>query len=184
MEIQDILLLQDVGRWGIVRVSKRQSVAEHTFNVTMIARAIAKEAGVPDNELIKYALDHDIDEVMTGDIPSPAKVRMGIKGKGYEGNGRSLCTAQQALIVEVADIMEACIFLSENGLGRHAQVVSQSLAIKLVEKMQFADSQFDNIGTACQRVFDAATQGKYEAEKTEVSKVVDDGDDDFFIPAF
>ena len=167
MEIQDILLLQDVPRWAIVRTNKKQSVAEHTFNVVMIARAIAKEAGVPDTELIKYALDHDIDEVITGDIPSPAKARMGIKGKGYEGTGKLLCSAEQALIVEVADVMEACLFISENGVGRHAEAVTMNLTQKLIEKMKFVDGLYDHIGTACQKVFDRATMAPYEAEKRD-----------------
>lgn len=165
MKIQDILLMQDVKRWIIVRTSVQQSNAEHTFNVTMIARAIAKEANMPDERIAKYALDHDLDEVMTGDMPSPSKIKLGLKGKGYEGSSKSLCSAEEVLIVEVADIMEAVIFISENGLGRHGQLVSQKLTKKFIEKLQFVDGLYPHIGTASQAVWDSITSGEYDIEK-------------------
>ena len=59
MNINDILLAQNIARWTIVSTIQKQSLAEHLFNVTMIARNIATEANMPDDKIIKYALDHD-----------------------------------------------------------------------------------------------------------------------------
>ena len=80
MEINEIMLAQQVGRWNIVRATKNQSVAEHMYNVCMIARAICSRLKIDDTMVMKAALEHDLDEVFTGDIPHPAKVMARQKG--------------------------------------------------------------------------------------------------------
>ena len=64
----------------------------------MIARDIAVEADMDDYMIVKYALDHDLDEIMTGDIPSPAKERMNIK-TDYNGKSREQCNEKEKIIV-------------------------------------------------------------------------------------
>lgn len=70
------LQLSYVKRWVVAPTYRDQTVAEHVYRVTMIARAIcfaldydAIETGM----IIGMALTHDSDEVMTGDIPGPSK---------------------------------------------------------------------------------------------------------------
>lgn len=135
LNINDILRAGDVKRWTIVRTAVPQSLAEHTFNVTMIARALCKEMGVPDGPVIKYALDHDLDEIRSGDIPTPAKERLNDNFK-YQGNNTP--TDQVYNIVKVADTIEAHWFITENGIGRHAYNVENYLRDKmddLIEKV-------------------------------------------------
>ena len=131
MDIHQILRAQDVKRWGIVRMHKQQSLAEHSFNVAMIARALAKALGVPDEQITKAALCHDLDEIITGDIPTPFKAMA--REKGMELNeiyqhatGRTLAKVYEN-IVKLADILEARWYVQEYGYGTHALVVTQGL---------------------------------------------------------
>jgi len=132
MKINDILRASGVTRWHIVRMVRPQSLAEHTFDVTMIARAIAKIAGHDDYEITKAALLHDLDEIVTGDFPTPTKQKA--RDNGWELNdlykeitGRVL-EPDEALIIHLADKMADLYWLWLHALGPHANRVYESLA--------------------------------------------------------
>jgi 5'-deoxynucleotidase YfbR-like HD superfamily hydrolase len=82
--------LAHVPRWAIARTNRQQSVAEHSYYVTLYAIAIAQELEVPiTGGFISYCLLHDMDEIHTGD-----------------------------LVCKIADWLEAAIFVAEEkGLG-------------------------------------------------------------------
>ena len=68
-----------VPRWSIISMSHRQSVAEHSYNVVqllrwMIDERIVKALTILSLQLIEEALDHDVSEHATGDLPSPCKL--------------------------------------------------------------------------------------------------------------
>lgn len=121
MNIQDILRASHTMRWTIVNTAVPQSVAEHSFNVTMIARAIAKVLFVPDANITRIALQHDLDEVILGDIPSPAKKR-GMRPPSLDAKNQHGSTQENA-IVKAADWIEAYNFINTNGMGRHADKI-------------------------------------------------------------
>lgn len=131
MNIQDLLRAESVKRWTIVHTTKNQSLAEHTFNVTMIARAICKKLRVDDYNVMKAAMAHDLDEIRTGDIPTPFK--KAAKDQGVDLNDiyervtdRQLGGLEQS-IVKSADRLEALWFVTNFGSGRHAEIVKDSL---------------------------------------------------------
>ena len=132
MKINDILRASGVTRWHIVRTVRPQSLAEHTFDVVMIARAIAKIAGVDDYEIIKAALLHDLDEIITGDIPTPTKQKA--RDNGFEINdlyksvtGREL-GPDEATIIHLADKMADLYWLWLHALGPHSNRVYEEMA--------------------------------------------------------
>ncbi|MHA2047659.1 MAG: YfbR-like 5'-deoxynucleotidase [Candidatus Thorarchaeota archaeon] len=132
MKINDILRASGVTRWHIVRTVRPQSLAEHTFDVTMIARAIAKIAGYEDYEITKAALLHDLDEIVTGDIPTPTKEKA--RDNGWELNdlyksitGREL-SGDETLIIQLADKMADLHWLWLHALGPHANRVYEIMA--------------------------------------------------------
>lgn len=132
MKINDILRASGVTRWHIVRTVRPQSLAEHTFDVVMIARAVAKIAGVDDYEIIKAALLHDLDEIVTGDIPTPTKARA--RDNGWELNdiyksitGREL-SPDESLIIRLADKMADLHWLWLHALGPHSNKVYEVMA--------------------------------------------------------
>lgn len=163
MRIQDIMLAQDVKRWTIVRTIRDQSLAEHTFNVTMIARAIASNLGIDDTKIIKYALDHDLDEILTGDIPTPAKERLKIS-TSYDGKSFKECNSREASIVAMADIIEAIAFITDNQVGRHAHSVGNYLMDRFQQRCNLIGAADPTLVDACNAVVSDLLNGKYEAE--------------------
>lgn len=71
--------LRFIERWSTMRKTRRENVLEHTAQVAMIVHALAllsneRHGGTYDpNKLVTYALYHDADEVLTGDLPTPVK---------------------------------------------------------------------------------------------------------------
>jgi len=64
-----------VPRWAILRRTRQQFLAEHSYFVSVYAMQLAKliHWDGDTGELLSYALIHDIDETVTGDIPGPIK---------------------------------------------------------------------------------------------------------------
>lgn len=132
-------------RWTIVNTIKPQSIAEHSFNVVGIALRLADTIGwsgrFHHDEMLKlttWALNHDIVEVYTGDIPTPFKRALEKHGakilaaeeefmKEYGGMTRYAESSPIGMIVKFADILEAMWFLKDNGIGDHAKTVLSGL---------------------------------------------------------
>lgn len=111
-----------VKRYPICYVNRDQSVAEHSFCVMLVAMALIE--GTTDEklyaEVLAYSLMHDMDEVETGDIPSPFKRKLrrecpavipvldGVPKVGEKVRG----------IVKLADMLEALFYIDEFGGSR------------------------------------------------------------------
>jgi hypothetical protein len=110
--------LAHVPRWAIARTNRQQSVAEHSYYVTLYAIAIAQELEVPiTGGFISYCLLHDMDEIHTGDLPSGYKRDHGIKDPNPYADTMNI-TASQKVVCKIADWLEAAIFVAEEkGLG-------------------------------------------------------------------
>lgn len=108
--------LSVVPRWVVIPTIRKQSVAEHCFNVERIARRIAIQwFEIPPEKIdmvSQMALHHDDDEAITGDIASPAKVILSEKYLDYV-SGLWYNNADPPLrrIVKLADLMEMHVFL-------------------------------------------------------------------------
>ena len=119
MMIQDKLRACHVTRWHIVQTQRQQTLAEHQYNVAIIAVAIAAKLSLPQtiqDEVMRYAMTHDLDEVVNGDVPSPLKDKLGMLP--HHPNGSTVLQ-----IVKAADYMEALWFIDDNWIGRHGQAV-------------------------------------------------------------
>lgn len=66
-------------RWGLKRNAVTENVMEHSWEVSVIAHALALirnryfEGDLDVNAIVVAALYHDCSEVITGDMPSPIK---------------------------------------------------------------------------------------------------------------
>jgi hypothetical protein len=101
------LRLSFVFRWCIVKTARTQSVAEHSFNVAVVTEKLCRVMRLGDaatGMIVREALFHDRYEVYTGDIPSPAKHQ----------EERDINHWSHPLIVKLADLIEAYIFISNN----------------------------------------------------------------------
>lgn len=138
IQIQDTLRAGHVPRWQLCDTTRTQSIAEHMFNVAFIIRDMCEFIGIrgdEQNELMIYGLKHDLDEVITGDMPTVTKERL--RNKGCEPNG--LIDIPDIIItdkfarkmVKTADLMESVWWIGEHGVGRHAVTVAAQIAERL-----------------------------------------------------
>jgi len=139
--LNDLYRLGEIERWHIVRMNKPQSVAEHSYFVTLLAMRLATVIGVPVGKVVHYALLHDAEEAWTGDIPSPVKRlvdKQGIPIK--EMMGDMYIEHPEVLIeyvVKLADIAEALKYLKVHGSNtKHTQMIAETQKAQLIEKIK------------------------------------------------
>ena len=71
--------LRWIKRWGLMRNAEPENVIEHSWEVAVIAHALALIRNqyffgkVDANAIATAALYHDVSEVLTGDLPTPIK---------------------------------------------------------------------------------------------------------------
>lgn len=154
MNIQDKMRAQYTRRWTTVHLDHQQSLAEHSFNVAMLAMELAKSVFhvvTPEikAQVLEYALLHDIDEVVTGDIPTPTKKRLSsICPKigdviAAEGETKAKAVTQEVVsIVKVADMIEGAFHVKQHAAGVHAIQVAdhcEDVMRKTLENGDLAD---------------------------------------------
>lgn len=136
-ELQSVLNLHTIRRWQIVEMTRDQSVVEHAFRVWALALDLydhlftVEHNSFERDSIGRLALLHDIDEVITGDIPSTvkafldtlssgitAKMKETIMAKHFPTLGASLRGMERTfgyLIVKIADNVEAMLYLEQYG---------------------------------------------------------------------
>lgn len=131
--------LSFVPRWAIVRTLRHQSVAEHSYYVTLYAGQVARliNWGGSFGNLYRAALMHDTSEVFMSDIPGPTKRAIidHEKYDEYELSGLQerfgdevsawlkddIEPKQINSIIKVADLLDECFFLAtEMQLGNNS----------------------------------------------------------------
>jgi 5'-deoxynucleotidase len=158
ISLKDMMRTGQVHRWQIVRTLRGQTLAEHSYMVTMITLHLREEIEPYVNnddlgrldrcaaQLVEYALRHDLAEVMVGDIPTPVKVRLralveydpikAIEG-AVDPETRALRhfldnSCPMALyLVGLSDVIEPMVFLTHEGVNAHAGAVIEKLREKL-----------------------------------------------------
>ena len=117
----DVMHMMVIKRWGIVSMTRPQSVAEHSYNVAMMALNIYNNSCCLDVSvewILTLALTHDLPEIHTGDIPTPLKtddIKQAIKEYENANYPKLSAFKQQSreielLVVKIADIMEAITY--------------------------------------------------------------------------
>jgi 5'-deoxynucleotidase len=164
LTLADLARSGHVTRWHSVRTSRDQTLAEHHYMVTRISNRLAKDilgADLDDSGLLKimeYASLHDTPELLMGDLPSPLKRHIEqISGKNNPitaieneiapwlaemKDSIRRTNPEYLLIVKLADIMDALVFITEEGIGTHAGKVIQILEGMLSEKLSQAEREF------------------------------------------
>lgn len=125
--------LSFVPRWAIVRTLRHQSVAEHSYYVTLYAGQVADIIKWKGNRaaLLDYALRHDLEEGYLSDIPGPSKRKIVMKdryhtiseqgnidlyGEDYKNHSgvfnHSNDLPEIKAIIKVADLLDECFFLA------------------------------------------------------------------------
>lgn len=157
--MKDLRTASHVPRWGILRVVHRQSVADHSYYVSVYALMIAESLGdvrVADRlALVDYCLTHDLPEVFTSDIPGPVKraatnredlkefervgmlERFGFSVRNLDQPGIDPRLSKIALIAGLLD--EVCYLYSEIRMGNEEARSALGLSCsRLAQTCQFA----------------------------------------------
>ena len=122
--------LRFVPRWAVMPTITKQNVAEHSYHVAQTCRwLIPRHENFRSHtfalEVIELALDHDLDEALSGDIPAPYK-----KTKEWDS------ASEAVKLVGLADVMEAMAFLNEERYmgNKTTEPVLHDLARKYVKR--------------------------------------------------
>lgn len=146
-----------VTRWQIVRTARQQTIAEHMYRTWLITVQICRllEVGHETSSSANiWALYHDMPEVLTGDIATPAKEAMR-KALPDDDPIRNIelgmsDTYRHAWedaklhrfpdipsayeIVKLADLIEAKCFLGCEMVGNHAKAVFDGMCWSVEKK--------------------------------------------------
>ena len=122
--------LQNLQRTGIPYLgSGKQSVAEHSFRVTVIGFSMACMLGADANKVMKMCLFHDLEEARTGDLnylqqkyvqsDDEKALKHALEGLPMEAELADLIdeyasqASLEAKIAKEADVLELIMFLKE-----------------------------------------------------------------------
>jgi len=174
MKIQDQLRAQYVTRWHIVETNKRQTLAEHSFNVALILLEIARRANIIlSKEALEYALTHDLSEVLLGDIPTPTKIAMkkalGLEklpviddDKGVGPKPLSDQAKSQVKLVKLADLLEMATFIIQHAASPHGDYVAGYVNRLLTDFIKTeCTGNWEYIGKIAQDIYEDITMGDY-----------------------
>lgn len=137
---------QHVKRWSLVATTAESTVASHSFNVAVLAMAMCKKMyntlDIDIKDVCYHAILHDIDEVFTGDIPTPTKVAMREQGVEpnalFSGQEVSMPGDKVRAIVKMADLIDNWYFISQHGSGARARVAAAEVRRRLDEAIDGA----------------------------------------------
>lgn len=136
-------LRQDLGisyvpRWSIVPHGRPQSVAEHSWRVARLAMTIADLLGYDEarrNAAAARAIMHDVEEAVTGDVPSPVKDARGEEGGYFDEIG---------WVVDLADKVEALGYITTWGAGWKRDMVIRYMVAKVAAVVERGKEYFDD----------------------------------------
>lgn len=161
LSLADLARSGHVTRWHSVRTSRDQTLAEHHYMVIRISNKLAKEILGPDLtdsfllQIMEYASLHDTPELLMGDLPSPLKHHI----ERISGGNNPIDAIEHAiapwltrmkqemrpehlLLVKLADIIDALVFITLEGVGEHAQQVIRILHKMLEEKLNLGIKRY------------------------------------------
>lgn len=163
MSTIDFLRASYTKRWTIINTSRQQTIAEHSFNVSMIASRLATlfqwNGAMHYSDMLRlqsWALLHDIVEIYTGDMPTPFKRALEKHGanilaaeeeflKEYGGMARDAEEDVYGVIVKFADLLEAIWFLKDHGIGHHAERVLSGLYDNLYDMVDRYEAAYPDL---------------------------------------
>lgn len=141
-----VMRLSNIKRWGIIEMSRDQSVAEHSYNVSMICHMIMhtmNDDRIKPDVVINWALFHDLPEVVTGDIPTPLKaigpqIFRQMEEKLFPEYSRIRATmakdhSMEMAIVKVADYIDAIQFAKKFCIDSRKDAVISEMVCKMDE---------------------------------------------------
>lgn len=157
LSLLDVYRAQTTKRWHIVESKRTQSVAEHGYMVAMISLSILKAIKIQDlnikNLVMKWALVHDLPEVILGDAPSPVKkalkkeydkLEKQVDPKWY-GFKESLPSFVKN-VVKIADLIDALVFLSKESTTHQSAAAFYNISKNFYSYIKQLEIEQPNVG--------------------------------------
>ena len=141
-----------INRWGLMRSSISENIEGHSFQVSVIAHALAVIGnqffnGTYNAEKIAlYGLYHDASEIITGDMPTPVKYyNPEIKQAYQQVEEISKRRLLGMLPAELQSVYEEILFFEEKDKACYSIVKAAdriSAYIKCIEELNAGNSEF------------------------------------------
>lgn len=130
--LTDLLALSWVPRWGIIPLTRPQTVAEHSHRVAIILMELASRLDVElPYWVLVWALVHDGPESWSGDIPGPFKHPDQLAAD-YDNAPWWLPYHQKVSpkwfkFFKIADLIETGTYIRKFGIGEHASYAANHI---------------------------------------------------------
>lgn len=141
-----------INRWGLMRATRQENLAEHTAETAQLAHLLALIAArqfaaqVAPERVAVAALYHDAAEILTGDLPTPVKYSSALLKDAYKALERE---AEQQLAALAPPKIRAPLAEAIGGGGlneRERRILKAadrlSALIKCIEERQSGNLEF------------------------------------------
>lgn len=141
-----------IARWGLMRATRTETLAEHTADTAQLAFLLAAlararfDAPANPEKVAAAALFHDAGEILTGDLPTPVKYKNETLKTAYKALER---TAEQSLLALLPEDARAEMApaLTGSSLNERERAILKaadklSALIKCVEESQSGNQEF------------------------------------------
>ena len=164
--------MQYINRWGLMRNNRVENIKEHSFDVAVIAHALAlihnnlcdsgeAQGKVDPYKVQSYALYHDCTEIITGDLPTPIKyrnetIKQAYKEVEHEAAQRLVSHLPQELAGQYMDLLDPDYISNgcENGeiVGKLVKAADKiSAYIKCITEESSGNREFSSAKKATEK---------------------------------
>lgn len=150
-----------INRWSLMRNTRNENLCEHSYDVAMIAHALAVitntrfNGKINEAECVLRALYHDTSEIITGDLPTPVKYDNPTLHDAYK---QLESVASQKLLSMLPSDLQAAYepyFSEADGESEEQRLVKAadklSALIKCIEEMQQGNHDFSKARIATEK---------------------------------
>ena len=141
-----------INRWGLMRNTIDENIAEHSLETAFIAHALAVinnvyfKGDISPEKVSVYAMYHDTPEIITGDLPTPVKYFAPEIKKSYDlVEEAAVEKLISSLPIEMQDIYSK--ILNENEIDKEYKILVKaadkiSAYIKCIEEKRMGNQDF------------------------------------------
>ncbi len=151
-----IARMKYINRWGLMRNTEQENIQEHSLEVAILAHALCLirnelNAGQEEKQLDPekaciYAVFHDSDEIITGDLPTPIKyANPVIRDNYHEIEEQSKEKLLSMLPERLRPVYRSILFFGDNDPEYKSVVKAAdrlSAYIKCVEECKAGNAEF------------------------------------------
>ncbi len=158
--------LRWIKRWGLMRNAEPENVMEHSWEVAVIAHALALIRNqyfmgkVDANAIATAALFHDASEVLTGDLPTPIKYFSNSLTTAYRQIETIACAELISLLPKPLQASYQALLSDEQQPESHHQIIKAadtlSAYLKCLSELRAGNLEFSITASKLERKLNAS----------------------------